>query len=174
MALFLGSDWSVEVAEGTVVNFAINSKCAAGTGRFLEAIARALGVDIDDLGSLDEGAGGTHAITSMCIVFAESEIVSLIADGTPVIKIVLALHRAVATRTVSLLKRMIPETDGLAVAMSRVVARNGGVMRAIAEALDHPIFVPTMSDTVGALGAALIARERWLKTRDSGPSPERA
>jgi predicted CoA-substrate-specific enzyme activase len=150
-------------AEGAVVNFAMNDKCAAGTGRFLEAMARALGVDIDDLGSLDEGAQGTHAISSMCTVFAESEVVSLIADGVPVGEIVLGLHRAIASRTVSLLKRTIPDHNGQAVAMSGGVARNRGVVRAIAEALGHPLYVPEMPDTVGALGAALIARERCLK-----------
>ncbi len=151
-------------AAGSVANFAMNDKCAAGTGRFLEAMARALGVDIDELGSLDEGARGSHAISSMCTVFAESEVVSLIADGVPVNEIVLGLHRAIAGRTVSLLKRTIPEHDGLGVAMSGGVARNGGVVRAIAAAIGHPVFVPEMPDTVGALGAALIARERCLKS----------
>ncbi|MCE5283468.1 MAG: acyl-CoA dehydratase activase [Deltaproteobacteria bacterium] len=151
-------------AEGAVVNFAMNDKCAAGTGRFLEAMARALGVDIDDLGSLDDGALGTHAISSMCssmcTVFAESEVVSLIADGVPVNEIVLGLHRAIAARTVSLLKRTIPDADGQALSMSGGVARNRGVVRAMAEALGRPIFVPELPDTVGALGAAIIARER--------------
>jgi len=100
----------------------------------------------------------------MCTVFAESEVVSLIADGVPVNEIVLGLHRAIASRTVSLLKRTIPGHNGQAVAMSGGVARNKGVVRAIAEALGHPIFVPEMPDTVGALGAALIARERSLKS----------
>jgi predicted CoA-substrate-specific enzyme activase len=147
-------------ADGTVVNFAMNDKCAAGTGRFLEAMARALGVDIDEMGGLDEGAKGTHAISSMCTVFAESEVVSLIAEGTQVNEIVKGLHRAIATRTVSLLRRTVPAADGLAVAMSGGVARNRGVVRAIAEALGREVFVPPLPDTVGALGAALIARER--------------
>jgi predicted CoA-substrate-specific enzyme activase len=151
--------------EGVVVNFAMNDKCAAGTGRFLEAMARALGVDIDELGALDEGAKGTHAISSMCTVFAESEVVSLIADGTPVHEIVKGLHRAIAARTVSLLRRTIPEPDGQAVAMSGGVARNSGVVRAIAEALGREVFVPPLPDTVGALGAALIARERCLRSQ---------
>ena len=156
---------------GAVINFAMNDKCAAGTGRFLEAMARALGVDIDEMGSMDEGAKGTHAISSMCTVFAESEVVSLIAEGVPVGEIVLGLHRAIAARTVSLLKRTIPESDGLAVSMSGGVARNGGVVRAIAEALGRPVFVPPMPDTVGALGAALIARERCLKAQAACPFP---
>jgi (R)-2-hydroxyacyl-CoA dehydratese activating ATPase len=156
-------------AEGAVVNFAMNDKCAAGTGRFLEAMARALGIDIDDLGSLDEGAEGTHAISSMCTVFAESEVVSLIADGAPVPEIVRGLHRAIASRTVSLLKRTIPEPDGLAVAMSGGVARNGGVVRAIAEALGRPVYVPPLPDTVGALGAALIAKERCQRAEAAFP-----
>jgi predicted CoA-substrate-specific enzyme activase len=67
--------------KGRVVDFAMNDKCAAGTGRFLEAMARALQVDIEDLSELDNGAQGTATLSSMCTVFAESEVVSLIANG---------------------------------------------------------------------------------------------
>ncbi|MBI2838298.1 MAG: 2-hydroxyglutaryl-CoA dehydratase [Acidobacteria bacterium] len=146
--------------EGKIVNFAMNDKCAAGTGRFLEAMARALQVDIDEMSGLDAGAAGTVTISSMCTVFAESEVVSLIAEGAAVNEIVRGLNRAIAARTVSLLKRIAPRHAELPVAMSGGVARNSGVVHALGESLGCQLLVPDSPDTVGALGAALIARER--------------
>lgn len=146
--------------KGKVDNFAMNDKCAAGTGRFLEAMARALEVDLEHLGRLDEGATGELTLSSMCTVFAESEVVSLIADGTPAADIARGLNRAIASRTRSLVRRVAPATAGLKVAMSGGVARNPGVVRALGEALECPVSVPPEPDIVGALGAALIARDR--------------
>jgi predicted CoA-substrate-specific enzyme activase len=146
--------------DGLVVDFAMNDKCAAGTGRFLEAMARALEVHAADLGSLDEQASGEVTLSSMCTVFAESEVVSRIADGTPVREIVRGLHKAIASRTHALVKRVAPELGGLSVAMSGGVARNRGVVRALSVALGTEIRVPEEPDIVGALGAALIARDR--------------
>ena len=146
--------------KGTVVNFAMNDKCAAGTGRFLEAMARALQVDINDMGNLDAGAQGDVTISSMCTVFAESEVVSLIAEGAGVNEIVKGLNRSIASRTVSLIKRVVPDFQEMTFAMSGGVARNRGVVRAIEETLGHTVFVPEIPDTVGALGAALFAIER--------------
>jgi len=148
-------------ANGRVQEFAMNDKCAAGTGRFLEAMARALEVDIDDLGALDTGAKGNLTLSSMCTVFAESEVVSLLADGSAVSEIARGLHRAIASRTQALVRRVARDlNDGLNVAMSGGVARNRGVVRALSEALGCNISVPDEPDIVGALGAALIARER--------------
>jgi predicted CoA-substrate-specific enzyme activase len=146
---------------GSVVQFAMNDKCAAGTGRFLEAMARALEVGVDELGGLDEGGAGTVTLSSMCTVFAESEVVSLIAEQTDVPEIVSALHRAIAARTRGLVKRVAPDLSGLNVSMSGGVARNSGVIRALSAALGCEIRRPREPDTVGALGAALIARDRW-------------
>lgn len=88
--------------DGQVADFAMNDKCAAGTGRFLEAMARALQVDIEQLSDLDRGATGNLSISSMCTVFAESEVVSLIAEGVEVKEIVSGLNRAIASRIVAL------------------------------------------------------------------------
>ncbi len=138
----------------------MNDKCAAGTGRFLEAMARAMEVPLSQLGRLDRGASGGLTLSSMCTVFAESEVVSLIAEGTPTREIVAGLNRAIASRTQSLVKRVAGEVGGRRVAMSGGVARNPGVVRALSEALGAEVAVPAEPDTVGALGAALIARER--------------
>ncbi len=146
--------------KGRVVDFAMNDKCAAGTGRFLEAMARALEVDVDQLARLEDGACGNVSLSSMCTVFAESEVVSLIADGAEVCEIVRGFHRAIASRTLLLVRRMARDMTGLRVAMSGGVARNRGVVRALSEALGCEVTVPPEPDIVGALGAALIARDR--------------
>lgn len=146
--------------DGQVEDFAMNDKCAAGTGRFLEAMARALQVDIDRISDLDIGASGNLTLSSMCTVFAESEVVSLIADGAEVSEIVSGLNRAISARIVAMVKRIAADLDGLAVSMSGGVAHNAGVVRALSAALERPIDVPPLPDTVGALGAALIARQR--------------
>ena len=155
--------------EGMVADFAMNDKCAAGTGRFLEAMARALEVEVGELGGLDTGTSDAVALSSMCTVFAESEVVSLIADGAEVSRIVGGIHRAIASRVKALARRVVPELNGLRVAMSGGVARNKGVVRALGEALGVSIEVPEQPDTVGALGAALIARERAPLTRATCP-----
>jgi len=148
---------------GLVTGFAMNDKCAAGTGRFLEAMARALEVDVDDLGRLDPGSGSRLALSSMCTVFAESEVVSLIADGAEIAEIVGGIHRAIAARVKALTRRVVQDVSGLRVSMSGGVARNSGVVRALSELLGRQIEVPRQPDTVGALGAALIAKEKALE-----------
>jgi len=145
---------------GRVQDFAMNDKCAAGTGRFLEAMARALQVDIEELSILDQSATELITISSMCTVFAESEVVSLIANGTAVNEIVNGLNRSISSRTIGLVKRIAPDIDGLKIAMSGGVAHNKGVVKALAKILNTEIQVPDKPDTVGALGAALIAFER--------------
>jgi predicted CoA-substrate-specific enzyme activase len=146
--------------KGAVAEFAMNDKCAAGTGRFLEAMARALEVGVDQLGSLDRGARGGLTLSSMCTVFAESEVVSLIAEGAEVPEIANGLHRAIANRAQALVRRVASDLSGLPVAMSGGVARNQGVVRALSDLLGCRISVPAEPDTIGALGAAHIARER--------------
>jgi len=146
--------------KGRVQDFAMNDKCAAGTGRFLEAMARALEVELADLAALDSKAANALSISSMCTVFAESEVVSLIAEGAGQPDIARGLHRAIATRTQALVKRVAKNASQLSVAMSGGVARNRGVVRALGEALECDVHVAPEPDTVGALGAALIARDR--------------
>jgi predicted CoA-substrate-specific enzyme activase len=147
--------------DGNVMDFAMNDKCAAGTGRFLEAMARALEVDINELGDLDKGATSDLVLSSMCTVFAESEVVSLIASGTAQNEIAKGLNRAIAARTNSLVKRVSKNAGSLVVSMSGGVARNKGVVNAIAESMGlDKINTPEIPDIIGALGAAIIALER--------------
>jgi predicted CoA-substrate-specific enzyme activase len=146
--------------DGRVQEFAMNDKCAAGTGRFLEAMARALEIRVEELGTLSAESSKGITLSSMCTVFAESEVVSLIAEGTEVAEIVAGLHRAIASRTQALIKRVAPAVSGLKISMSGGVARNSGVVKALSELVGTGIAVAPEPDTVGALGAALIARDR--------------
>lgn len=148
--------------DGRVADFVMNDKCAAGTGRFLEAMARVLQVDIDAMGEMDRGATKNLTLSSTCTVFAESEVVSLIAEGEAVNEIVAGLNHAIASRTISLIRRVAGEGELKHVAMSGGVARNKGVVRAIGNAAQCTISVPKEPDTVGAYGAALIALDRNL------------
>jgi len=149
---------------GKVADFAMNDKCAAGTGRFLEAMARALEVEVDQLGDLDQEATSDLVLSSMCTVFAESEVVSLIADGTEQKEIAKGMNRAIASRTFSLVKRVVKDFEGLCISMSGGVAKNNGVVKAITASLGiEKLNIPDKPDIIGALGAALIACERYHK-----------
>jgi predicted CoA-substrate-specific enzyme activase len=147
-------------AHGNVIDFLMNDKCAAGTGRFLEVMAERLEISVDDLGSEDEKTSQTASISSMCTVFAESEVVSLIAQGVPRSQIVRGLHRAIADRTAAMVNRLgcTPK-----VMMTGGVAKNSGVVRSLSEKLGVEIMVPAEPQIVGALGAALIAQKKAEK-----------
>jgi len=142
---------------GRVTGFDMNDKCAAGTGRFLEVMAMALNVDLDEMGERSLHFKEEIEISSLCTVFAESEVVSLVSEGREVEDILHALNKAVADRTVSLLERGRP---GGRIAMTGGVAKNVGVVRVIEERLGQSMMVYHEPQIVGALGAALIALER--------------
>jgi len=139
---------------GAVDRFEMNDRCAAGTGRFLEVMAHTLEVDIDEFGELALGASKVVQVNSLCTVFAESEVVSLIARGEEVGAIALALHQAVAKRIMGMVHRL-----GLreGVIFAGGVARNRCLGRLLSNRLGVTITVPNEPQTVGALGAALLA-----------------
>lgn len=140
---------------GEVQKFEMNDRCAAGTGRFLEVMARVLEVDIGELAEHALGAKEAVRINSLCTVFAESEVVSLIAGGAESQAIGLGLHEAIATRIGALARRVGPR--------ERVVFAGGGALNAclrelLGRRLGVELTVPDRPQTVGALGAALMAR----------------
>ncbi|MGQ9498116.1 MAG: acyl-CoA dehydratase activase [Desulfotomaculales bacterium] len=141
---------------GKVLDFAMNDKCAAGTGRFLEVMARALELELGELGKLALEAGQAAVISSMCTVFAESEVVSLIAQGVPRDQIARGLCNAIAERIVNLVHRVGLERQ---LVMTGGVAKNAGVVRAIEDKLGKRLLVPPEPQITGALGAALLAEE---------------
>ncbi|AIQ13252.1 acyl-CoA dehydratase activase [Paenibacillus durus] len=139
---------------GGVVNFMMNDKCAAGCGRFLDIIARALGVKLEDLGELSREAETSARISSMCTVFAETEVVSLVAVGTPAPNIIRGVHDSIATRAVALLKSVGIQGP---LGMSGGVAKNVGVISALESILKQPVNVTNYPQVTGAIGAAFIA-----------------
>ena len=141
---------------GGVVRFLMNDKCAAGTGRFLEVMARTLEIDLEDFGPRALEAKRAVTISSMCTVFAESEVVSLIAEGAPIEEIARGVCESIASRTVALLERVGKERK---IAMSGGVAKNVGVVSALERALGSRLVLPSDPQVVGAIGAALIARD---------------
>jgi len=145
---------------GKVVDFAMNDKCAAGTGRFLEVMADKLQVPLDDMGPLSLRAGGEAAISSVCTVFAESEVVSLVARNHPKEEIIRGLHRSIVNRVWSMVKGI--GVRG-AVTMSGGVAKNTGVVKLMEEKVGQPIHVYSEPQIIGALGAALLARKEARK-----------
>lgn len=142
-------------SEGSVMDFVMNDKCAAGTGRFLDVMARVLDVRLEDLGQLSQKATATIKISSMCTVFAESEVVSLVAKGTPVPDIITGVHDAIAERSAILIRKLNLVEPA---AMSGGVANNKGMVKALEEKLKTTIKVPEHPQIVGALGAAIIAQ----------------
>jgi len=146
--------------EGRVQNFQMNDKCAAGTGRFLEVMARALEVELVEMGPLGLASTEKVSVSSVCTVFAESEVVGLIHQGLDRKDIIRGIHAAVADRTRALMGRVGVEPE---VVMTGGVAKNQGVVQELSDRLGQKLHIPEEPQTVGALGAALIARDRELK-----------
>ena len=141
---------------GLVTDFAMNDRCAAGTGRFIEFMADSLDVPIAEFARLGVEGREPADLSSICTVFAESEVLSLVAEGRTVPDIVAGLHRAIARRIVSLV-----ESVGLAppVAMTGGGARNDALRHHLAALLGTEILLPEHPQTAGAEGAAWLARE---------------
>lgn len=140
--------------KGEVVDFVMNDKCAAGTGRFLEAIARTLEVDISELGPIALQSRETIAITSMCTVFAESEVISLIANNKEKADIANGVCHAIASKSYSMMRRVGLEPE---IMMTGGVARNPGVVHAVEENIQGKLYICPQPDLVGAVGAAVYA-----------------
>jgi predicted CoA-substrate-specific enzyme activase len=150
--------------QGRVQDFAMNDKCAAGTGRFLEVMGRSLGVPLEGMGERADMATKEVRVSSMCTVFAESEVVSLVAKGEKVEDILNGIHQAIADRVASLALRVGLEPP---VAVTGGVAKNGGVVQALAARLETQVAVPDDPQLTGALGAAMIAWDRLESEKES-------
>lgn len=143
--------------KGEVVDFAMNDKCAAGTGRFLEICANALGYEIGEIGALSLQAKRAVKVTSTCTVFAESEVTSYVSRGKDPKDILAGLHASITNRTLSLMQRVGIEPE---VTFTGGVSQNGGMVRALHRRLGTPVNVSPLSQYIGALGAALHGQER--------------
>jgi len=141
--------------DGSVSDFVMNDKCAAGTGRFLEVMAGVLGLDIEEMGPISLSSKEPCSISSTCTIFAETEMVSLRADGRSREDIVAGIHKSVASRVV-----VMGRTVGYRqqVVFTGGVAKNLGVKNFLEAGIGLPILIPEEPQIVGALGAALLAR----------------
>lgn len=141
---------------GKVIDFAFNEKCAAGAGTFAEGMARALQVSLEELGPLSLTSREAVQMNAQCAVFAESEVVTLIHNKTPREDIARAVLDAVASRIISMVRKVGFEKD---VALIGGMARNPGFVEAMQRGLEMDIHVPEDPEYIGALGAALAAAE---------------
>jgi len=140
---------------GKVLDFVMNDKCAAGTGRFLQVTAAALGVDVSELADMADGKRPVN-LSSMCAVFAETEVIGLLAAGRDKGEIIAGLHQAIARRIASMVQRLGPVNR---VAFTGGVAQNRDLSLRLEAALGAEVIVPQQCQMAGALGAALIAKD---------------
>ena len=139
--------------DGRVEDFAMNDKCAAGTGRFLEVMAKSLETRIDLLAELARGSLADVRINSTCTVFAESEVVALVAGGTPKEDIIRGLHNSVAERIYGMVRRL---RGAAPFVMTGGVAKNAGIVEALAVRFGSEVLVPEEPQIIGAIGAAVM------------------
>lgn len=143
--------------EGKLANFIMNEKCAGGSGKFLQVAARILGMNVSDIGELSLKARKAVEFTTGCAVFAESEAVSRISEGATPADILAGIHKAMASKIVTLVIRVGLAPD---CAVTGGGAMDIGLVKAIAAELGTDVFVPEVPQITAALGAALIAREQ--------------
>ena len=140
---------------GKVADFAVNEKCAAGAGTFVEAMARALELKLEEMGEMSLKSTTAVPMNAQCTVFAESEVVSLIHQKTPKPDVVRAVHDAISSRITSMARRVGVQND---IALIGGIAHNAGFVDALKRGLEADVLVPADPEFVGALGAALIAK----------------
>ena len=143
--------------QGKMMKFLMNDKCAAGTGRFVSVMAKVLDVELEQMGELSEQSANRVEISSTCTVFAESEVISLLANRVSAADIAAAINRSVANRVGGLAQRLGVMDE---VVMTGGVARNKGVVKALEAELGTRILVSPVAQLNGAYGAALYAYER--------------
>jgi (R)-2-hydroxyacyl-CoA dehydratese activating ATPase len=145
---------------GKVIDFLMNDKCAAGTGRFLEVMAKALDIRVDEMGDYSSRAVKEITISSTCGIFAESEVISKIAQGESKEDIIKGIHTSISNRLISMAERLTLEED---VAMTGGGAKNSGLVTTLEEHLGIILQIPDEPQIIGALGAAVIACELYKK-----------
>lgn len=146
--------------KGRMIDFVINEKCAAGSGTFIEAMARALEVKLEEIGPLSPKAKKTISMNAQCTIFAESEVVSLIHEKASKADIARAIHDSIANRIASLARRLGIQKD---VVLVGGVAKNFGFVSSLQRTLGVDLLVPEEPEFVGALGAALAPLKGWRK-----------
>ncbi|MGA2516061.1 MAG: acyl-CoA dehydratase activase [Thermodesulfobacteriota bacterium] len=147
--------------QGRVANFLMSEKCATGSGRFLQVIARILRINVEDIGPLSLKSQSPVEFSTNCAVFAESETISRIAEGARMEDILAGVHRALAAKAAVLVKRLGMEQD---VVLTGGGGEDSGLVSAVSEALEVDVLVPEQPRLTAALGAATLAKEENDKT----------
>jgi predicted CoA-substrate-specific enzyme activase len=155
----------MKIDNGRLISFVMNDKCAAGTGRFLEVTAATLGIRLEDMGDISLKATKKIQISNLCTIFAQQEVVTLLSRGEKLENILAGLHDALANRVAALARRLGIEPD---LVLTGGVAKNTGIVRAMKESLGCEIFVPEEPLLTGALGAAILAKEIYMKAVATG------
>jgi (R)-2-hydroxyacyl-CoA dehydratese activating ATPase len=148
---------------GRLVDFAMNDKCAAGSGRFLEVMARALEIKLEDMGPMSLDAPFAAETSSTCTVFAESEVISQLSRGVPIKALVAGIHSGIVDRVYALMRSKIRGAEDETITMSGGVANNVGVVSQLSQKVGRAIKIPPEPQLMGALGAAVVAHELHAK-----------
>jgi predicted CoA-substrate-specific enzyme activase len=160
----------LKILDGKLVNFVMNDRCAAGTGRFLEVLADTLGLKLAELGSISSQATAKMRVSNTCTIFARMEVVTRLSEGVPIEDIVAGVHDAIANRAVNMLRKLKIEFD---VVFTGGVAKNMGMVKAVKDNLGCDVLVPDDPLLTGAIGAAILGRELTLKAKERGEPIQR-
>jgi predicted CoA-substrate-specific enzyme activase len=155
----------LKIKNGKLIDFVMNDKCAAGTGRFLELTAATLGIPLEEMGDMSFKSIKRIELSNICTIFAQQEVVALLSRGEKVEDIVAGLHYALASRVATLARRLKVEPD---VVLTGGVAKNKGIVEAMKENLGCEVLVPDEPLITGAFGAAILARENYEKLQKRG------
>jgi len=155
----------LKIYNGKLIDFAMNDKCAAGTGRFLEVTAATLGIRLEDMGDISLKSTKKVQLSNLCTIFAQQEVVALLSRGEKLEDIIAGLHYALASRVATLARRLKIEPD---VVLTGGVAKNIGMVEAMKEILGCELLIPEEPLLTGALGAAILAKENYMKATSRG------
>jgi len=155
----------MKIYNGKLIDFVMNDKCAAGTGRFLEVTAATLGIRLEDMGDISLKSTKKIQLSNLCTIFAQQEVVALLSRAEKVEDIIAGLHYALASRVAVLARRLKIEPD---VVLTGGVAKNIGMVKAMKEILGCELLVPEEPLLTGALGAAILAKENYMKAKSDG------
>jgi len=155
----------MKIQDGRLVSFVMNDKCAAGSGRFLEVTAATLAIKLEDMGDISLKATEKIQISNLCTIFAQQEVVALLSRGEKLENILAGLHDALASRVATLARRLGIERD---LVLTGGVAKNIGMVKAMKESLGCEVLVPEEPLLTGALGAAILAKETYMKAVRAG------
>lgn len=160
----------IKIDNGRPIDFVMNDKCAAGSGRYLEITADALGIKIEDMGELALQSTNPALISNICTIFAEQEVVDKLAEGVPLKDLIAGILESLANRVSRMVKRLNVEED---VVITGGVAKNVGLVKALSGKLGYQVSVPPEPLLTGAVGAALLGKEIAQKAKEREEPLER-